>query len=76
MDDFDFFIDDLVVAAAAAAVVADHSHQPTQPAVRMEEDNSQQRLLVPEPALSSYVHISFFYVYKCMHQKTTRIGDI
>jgi hypothetical protein len=51
----DFFIDVLVlvVAAAAAVAVADRSHQPTQPVVRKEEDNSQQRLFVPEPALLS-----------------------
>jgi hypothetical protein len=44
----DFFIDVLVlvVAAAAAVAVADRSHQPTQPVVRKEEDNSQQRLFV------------------------------
>jgi hypothetical protein len=66
----DFFIDVLVlvVAAAAAVAVADRSHQPTQPVVRKEEDNSQQRLFVPEPALLSYQHITL-HVYECMHLK-------
>lgn len=50
----------MVVAAAAAA---DRSHQSMQPAVRKEEGNTQRRLLVPEPALSSYEHITLD-VYK------------
>lgn len=58
MNGFDIFIHVPVFVVDVAATAADHSHQFRQWVVHEEENNSLQRLLVPEPALSSFEHIT------------------
>lgn len=57
MNGFDIFIH-VPVFVVDVAAAADHGHQSRQWVVHDEENNSLQSLLVPEPALSSFEHIT------------------